>query len=418
LRVAVITPLPPESTGVAEFSGRVYRHAPDIDIFWRPSGGALDIATFYARAANSKYDAVVFTLANSNHNYPTIDLLSGMRGFPGVRTKVIFHIHDPVLTNVARHKYAGRDESLLAYYAERTPRFGQHVSDIYSAFEKYGYSGLSALVEGLNVSSIIVHSDAAREICRRDLAICGQKTPELIKLFHPCFHPLVCLSREERIYDVGIFGVADDGNKMTNRAVKVLVEAHRRGMIHRAVMCGYNARTYALERGFDRLPFLDLVEHPTHEVMFNLMQQTRVAIQPRSINTGESSGVIPMLISAGVQAIVSSVGAFAEYPDSLVTRIENDDFENDCFRVLPASLQNEPSTAEASQYLERHSVTAFISGLREHIQNLSCAMVRPSAKRGLTTAAIRTGNVDSIPTRTGGAGQILEAGRQANVWAY
>jgi|GEM_PF-1358866 len=371
MKIAVITPLPPETTGVAEFSERIYGSNKEFDVFWSTGGKAFDIGGFFSKALECKYDAIIFTLANSSHNFPTVDLLRRFAGFPGVHRKIFIHIHDPVLMNLARHVCEKEGKNVLRLYEKDRGLKEGSIGDIYQAFENFGFTGLSYLLANINVNTVIVHSNAALELVKYDLGERVNKIPHFLKLFHPCFDPMTNIPMKKREYDLGIFGVADDGGKMTSKAVEVILKAYDRGLIKKAVLCGYNARSYAVEKDLTRFPFFEFIENPSHSDMFKVMSNTRVAIQPRLLNTGESSGVVPMLVGAHVHSIVSKVGAFKEYPDSLVKKVENRAFVSKSIEILPSLLNETVAGKSFEDYWRSHSSQKFIEGLLSHVQKVS-----------------------------------------------
>jgi glycosyltransferase involved in cell wall biosynthesis len=134
LRLAMITPLPPEQTGVADYSAVLIQKLSqwyDIDVVTNQEsvvamgmGRVLDYASFYKCA--SSYDRVVYHIGNSRFHLPMFDAL---KRFPGIVV-----LHDYFLGDVffslqsvggdphALHRAAyqsGGYASLLASYKSR-----------------------------------------------------------------------------------------------------------------------------------------------------------------------------------------------------------------------------------------------------------------------------------------------------------
>lgn len=366
MKIAVITPLPPEKTGVAEFSKRLYLGEKEFDVFATSGNDRIGLEKFFYYATTVNYSALIFTLANSDHHLPTIQLLQKFRGFPGVKMKLILHIHDPVLTNLAQKYYCKSNSNFIDWYTniDNNPL---PPDDIYSAFEEFGYSGLSALINGINIDTIISHSDAAIDIIKKDIKYLDRKINKYLKLFHPCFESPNYEIERKRKYDVGIFGVVDNGGKMTHRSIHAIREAHMAGLITSVVVCGYNAKEYAKTNGLEKYGYMTFIENPTHDEMFAVMKETNIAIQGRLLNTGESSGIIPMLIAAGTKSLVSNVGAFSEYPLELVEKADNNHFELQAVSFIARKIRSELSAVDQSHFISQNNKKFFIEKLFEHI---------------------------------------------------
>lgn len=371
MKIAVITPLLPESTGIAEFSERLYKGVSWIDLFWKKTNYSYDLKDIFECAVSRRYDAIIFTLGNSNHNFRTVEILQRFKGFPGVKTKLLIHLHDPVLTNVARHQCELVGKSFLDSCAKRDGLPHGQPSDIYQAFERYGYTGLWEIIAGCNISSIITNSKASLLLTKNDLREKYEAISSKLVLFHPCFDKQIQKEFDDRKYDVGIFGVMDNGGKLSNYAVDVILNLKRNGLINRAVLCGYNAYEYCKETGVNRYDFIDSINHPTHEQMHQIMANTKIAIQPRLLNTGESSGIVPMLITTSTRAIVSNVGAFAEYPEDLVVKIDNVNFVEDTVNLISNGLNFSINQDILNEYVLSHSPKRFLSQLLCHVEDLS-----------------------------------------------
>lgn len=370
MKIAVVTPLLPESTGIAEFSEKVYNSDRHIDLFWKKTRDHYAINELFGMAANKKYDAIIFTLGNSNHNYQIVETLEKFKGFPGVKTKIVLHLHDPVLTNVSRHLSIIREGNYLEHYFKRDGLKDVEMPDIYKAFEVYGYTGLSYLINRCNISSIITNSYAAMQLTQADLKEKFESIRNKCILFHPCFDKYINKPLVSRKYDVGVFGVMDNGGKMTNKAFEAILYARNNGYIKSVVMCGYNAREYCQDNGIATYDFVRIIDNPTHAEMHNIMSETKVALQPRLLNTGESSGIVPMLISTNTLSVVSNVGTFQEYPEGLTKKVENVNFVLSANELFSRIDELQINKDRAREYVLQHSPERFLHELKEHLSKL------------------------------------------------
>lgn len=367
-KIAIITPLPPETTGIAEFSKRTFISHPLIDVFWKKSDHSFDLNEIFEKSIKNRYKHIIFTLGNSDHCLPTFSLLAKFRKFPGIHRKLSLHVHDPVLTNAAKKSYL-RDypaEDFFGFYKNRNG-IRENISCIYRLYEYYNCTGLASLISEHKIHKIITHSRAAKQLVINDLSTKVDFINGFIDLFHPCFHSHEDDDQNGREFDIGVFGIMDNGGKMTNKVINVIENAKSQGLINSCVLCGYNAGEYAKQNKLEKLSYLHIIENPSHDEMFEIMKRTRTAIQPRAINTGESSGIIPMLFSANTHPIVSDVGSFSEYPDELVMKVKNDKFESMCIahikKLNESAFQSADRNKICKKYVDTHNPTEFVNKL-------------------------------------------------------
>lgn len=353
-RAALVGVMPPDKTGISEFNEYVFSPHASWDTFSDSTAGLqatgksnfrhYRLSEIYSMTLHHQYSGIAFCLGNSDHNLPTLRCLQSFIGFPGIRTRIFIHIHDPILCNI------GWD--LL----QSSPRFGEILKtqlgeqsaqaickmskhDAWKAWAYHEYAFITMICSGIQVSGIVVHSNAAKDIVRRQFELFGsRKCPPIHILDFPVYHD--CLSGQyhkasstKKIYDFGIFGVMDNGGKLSNKALSLAEKLFQSGFITNGIVAGYNANEYRKHNPNYPWDRISVVDNPTNDELIYLMSATRFAFHFRASNTGESSAVVPMLISANCIPVVSAIGSFCEYPP-IVIKIENDYIEEQGFDKL------------------------------------------------------------------------------------
>ncbi|MDI4654876.1 hypothetical protein [Xanthobacter autotrophicus] len=301
---AVVSVLPPQVSGIADFSFRVLQGAEfDVDVYFphadleeyflvtrRFFGGkghieAFSLSIFDAGLNLRKYQRVIWVLGNSLHHVPVARLMRQGVRFP-IKARQWLHIHDPMMPALVSHLALDRTAG------ECGP----------------GRVGVGRIAEGLDLERCIVHSEAARQWLEAD----GMRSVDV--LFHPVFD-----SFEQKAPPVadgeirmGSFGMpsATKGSHLVINAFREIRSARPQSTL---VLAGYLAGDYARQAGILNEPGLLIEDSPTPARFLELMRSVDVAVQLRLSNEGESSGAIPQLLSRDVPVITSPVGAFLSY---------------------------------------------------------------------------------------------------------
>ena len=185
-------------------------------------------------------------------------------------------------------------------------------------------------------TALIVHSETVERHARAD----GYRR-SIFRIPHPAW-PL------PEIEPVSIEGsplVGCFGNLNMNKRIPQLLEAfaglRARYPDARLLLVGAAAERFDLDRRLERLGFggSDAVrrEHyVAEERMWSLMAACDVCVNLRSPTMGETSGSAIRVLSLGKPLIVSDVGWFGELPDDVALKIPVDEFET---RTLEAALE-------------------------------------------------------------------------------
>ena len=339
-RIAFVTCLPPEDTGIATCSlyswlgsnAPVDIFTPVVDLDWfftlsrrlassNHSGPRLfDVAGFLTMNDNFKYSHIVVAVGNSDHHIYIFELLKKLSSF-GSLARVTLYIHDPCLLNLVQRGAKLSETTLLRVMQElygRPLKRSKPGQFHHNSLIEQGVFGVRYFFS-YGIDKFLVNSRAAAAILERDLA----GTRVLVRqIFHPVFLPdgvnfgnaTPKLANE---LVIGTFG-GPAISKRTDLVILAANELKRRGNSVRLLLAGYEMRKFA-DR-YDHL-FQDIkytiFDGPTDVQLVRCMKECDVAIQLRADNLGESSGIVAQLLGLGKSVIVSNLGSFAEFEDAV-----------------------------------------------------------------------------------------------------
>lgn len=340
-RLAVISPLPPARTGVAQASVRTFAAWPaGVDYFddfraiadmnllqfgaalggWRHR--ALHVDFLPEVLARGRYAAAVFAFGNSAHNVATLSWLLRIRQIHP-RPPIIIQVHDPIVLDVLRRVMLvlgyERDELFARAYDGEALALWR--SGAWRDLIDRGVCGMRAIRRAAPIDAVIVNSRAARQILVDDDPL--QPDARIETLFLPVMTsrshrpaPRLEAARPPDELRVGFFGVMD-ASKRPDVALEAVRILRRRGRPVRLVIAGYDVRTFAAAHALEAEDFIELHQNPDDQDLTDLMASVDVAVQLRDRNGGESSGAVSMLIGLGTPTIVSRLGSFEEFGDAV-----------------------------------------------------------------------------------------------------
>lgn len=409
-RIAFITNLPPEDTGIATCSMHSwlsYRKpldifCPVVDVDWFLTNSArfmtvtdeqisvYDKSVFMAIASQQDYEAIIIAIGNSTHCFYIHDLLKKIEAI-GATSKVLLYVHDPCLLHMIQ-RGSGIANSQFSRFIKRVYDMpdGVEIDDYRPDWELWnqliprGVFGLRYFAS-LGVKGFLFNSRAAIDMADRDL---GSLDVLKAQLFHPVFAvdkapPLPAAkglaAGEKRAFSVGTFGVPN-GSKCSIEIVDAVTLLRKRGHKVRLLIAGYQANLF-LAQHRDALTHDDteVFDGPTDRQLLSAMQTVDVAVQLRRHNLGESSGVVPMLLQAGIPTIVSALGAFKEF-GAAVHQLAPDASPTQIADAILATLASPPSPDVVSDYVRGHSAEAF----QQRVEVVVDEWTRFRESRGLT----------------------------------
>jgi glycosyltransferase involved in cell wall biosynthesis len=343
-RLALVSPWPPQRSGVADYSYRLAtalgEHA-DVDIvvgepldhFAPPLERGVTLAqqeTFRALEAVREPDRVLYCMGNSSFHGHVFELL---RQRPGA---VI--AHDVRLTGFYGW-FAGREhpldpggrlaERIEALYGARMPR------DVRSGgaptWQRQAALGIFMTREVQEYAEeLFVHSRHARDVLELDRGVLDRQTPVTVMPF--AFPPPTDANREiapieyaPRLLTVGVVSEVK-GLAVLIAAAGVLAEA-RPGVTLTIAGPGEPEeleRWRALAREIAPGVAVEVTGHVSESRYRELLRDTDIAVQLRTLSNGEASAAIADCLAAGLPTVVTDLGWARELPAGVVAPVAHD----------------------------------------------------------------------------------------------
>jgi glycosyltransferase involved in cell wall biosynthesis len=358
-RLAYVSPLPPEHTGIASYSlellpelARYYDidvivDQDEIDSTWVNANAGVYSIAWFAKYGH-RYDRVLYQIGNSPFHAHMWDLLER---FPGVIV-----LHDIFLGDATYYRsehgtgpllglpmrlYADHGYGALATYA--------HSKDIQAAIQNYPYS--LCLIQA--AMGVIVHSEHAKTLA-------GQRyNAQLAERFAVIPHLRVLppladkqAARAALGIEQDIFLVCSFGHIVSNKMYAELIEAWLASPLAAnkdclLVLVGASNGEYGAmlvrqisESGLsDRIKITGWADDANFKAYLNAAD---LAVQLRQESRGESSGSVLDCMALGLPTICNAHGSMAELPPEGVWRLK-DNFKNAELTEALTILWREPS---------------------------------------------------------------------------
>lgn len=414
-KVAFVSTLPPEDTGIATCSFYSWQGSEhDVDLFCPVSDtdmffalgrkiqtshvAVLDVKTLLTADGIAQYEQIVLSIGNSNHHIYIFECLQKIASF-GSLDRVVLHIHDPCLLNLVQQ---GTTSSNLQLYELMRALYADKLADaVVDGSESWKtHAGLAELgvlgnryFYSLGIDKFIANSEAAANLLRQDL----DGLPVSVEtVFHPVFLPSgfdVAVAEEPKENPqeivVGSFGVPGP-SKLTHVITDAVERLHQKGWKVRLVIAGFSAKRYAeamqnQARGLN----ISIFDGPTDVQLATAMATVDVAVQLRAKNLGESSGVVPQLLAMNKRVIVSALGSFLEYGDAVTFAPQGVTAE--ALALLIEEQFRSPSGADhAQRYVQDHSPhkfrEAFFAALARLAEARGPAILRNKTAKSLVSS--------------------------------
>jgi glycosyltransferase involved in cell wall biosynthesis len=372
-RIAVISPLPPQRSGVADYTFRMLsqlgEHC-DIDAFVEtdpaeveaPPGVSVErVARFDLKErARAGYDSVVFCLGNSEFHAESLELLRRRRS--GV---VI--AHDIRLSGLYSWTAAFRPEllphgfldSLRSMYMHRVPpEVGVSGWLDYDEADRYG---IYMAREAISLADrYLVHSDYAAQVAMLDATPGDERKIERIECRFPDPSELPRARPDEEapvIVSVGLVAEVKQTAKIVE-AFRHLAEHHPSATLAivgpvvseaESKRCADAVRKFGIE---DRVRITGSVDDTEFR---GWLEKAALAVQLRAHSNGETQATIADCLSAGIPAIVTALGSARELPDDAVVKVEREISAQELAEQMSALLADPVRRAEMVEAGLRHA---------------------------------------------------------------
>ncbi|GJE55025.1 glycosyltransferase [Methylobacterium thuringiense] len=339
-RIAFVSPLPPDHSGIADYSAELLRELLDhyeIDLVhpdgmtedpWLAGNCAVRDIAYFERHAGG-YDRIVYSFGNSTFHTHMFRLLAR---FPGT---VI--LHDAFLSNLAIHlmHVAGKPADVIVEEI-----YASHGITGLRLLADEGYDGVSRelTMSGAifrNAHGVIVHSDFALGIAEAAFGPTVRPmmtvVPHLRSLPKPGARDVAreTLGIPQDAFVIASFGIVDPRKLNLLTAEAFVASGLAADPESRLVFVGPYHEPYAGE-------VLAAVtgRHPDAVVVFagrlsdaeygHYMAAADVAIQLRTESRGETSGATLGAMAYGLPTIATDLGPVAEFPDDCLVKLAPD----------------------------------------------------------------------------------------------
>lgn len=373
-RLAVVTPMPPERTGIATYASALLpylaRHYDVVVVSDAPkdldtSGAPACRSTEWFRAHGGEFDRILYQFGNSPFHAPMLDLL---RVHPGVVV-----LHDFFLSGLLSHEELHGDlptawtDSLL--YSHGMAAVAERFSNGGVEAAKATYPCNLEVVQ--RAEQVIVHSEHARRLAEHWYGVGASSDWAVVPhLAEPRAGDRAAAREALGVPDdaflVCSFGLIDPA-KQSLRLVQVFLESE---LAHdpqaHLVLVGENhggqygeslLQLIAASPAADRITVTGWVDDEAFE---RYLAAADVAVQLRIGSRGETSGAVLGCLSFGVPTIVNAHGAMADLPPQAV-HVLADDFNDVDLREALQALRSDADlrerlSSEARRLVEeRHS---------------------------------------------------------------
>jgi hypothetical protein len=393
-KFAFVSPLPGSDTGIAVNSFYTFLDSTvDVDLFTLPNcEDDFFVNSYRFKSGNTrllhvdhilyafeiyKYKGIVISVGNSHHHFYVWDVIHRIKR-AGLIDIVSMHVHDIVLHNfmctgrgLTASEYADEIIDLYATNASITKKIVSAdmlhiIQEILFDASIYGIRVFSKL----GISRFIVNSRFANEMISQDLSGINYSCKVT---FLPVFNPIRygikhskdAIEKEEGVTYIGTFGVPgfSKGIDCIIRSVKSLNSLYNGKF--RLVVAGYGVDDFFKMHPELLNEFTIMIDSPDDSCLIDIMNIMDIAIQLRRDASGESSGIVPQLLINGKTTIVSPVGAFTDYGESVYYCKE---LSSSCVeKAIIYAINNPKKNEDIASYIQKRHPNDFLSELMSMI---------------------------------------------------
>jgi glycosyltransferase involved in cell wall biosynthesis len=338
MRVAIVGPMPPHRSGIADFNARLV--APlatlcDLDVLSpappipRPGSceGArhLPVRALGRSVAPGDYDAIVYTAGNSPHHFEAFEALQRHHGIVWLHDVRMVGFWRTYTTDRLADPVAFMRERLSESYGPRVPRMDLVANPFeHEWHRRHGLFMTRDWVRPAN--GLLVNSAFAERLLILDQGPAGP-LPPVQRLFVPLPPPHgdPNVQRDTDPPVVATFGVVDPV-KQPRRLIEAMAATSAR-LRARLVFVGPVGEDpqREIEAHAEALGVADRVEFTgdvAEDDYWSWLRRATVAVQLRGIINGESSATICDCLAAGLPVITNMVNAAEEFPPEAVVAVD------------------------------------------------------------------------------------------------
>ncbi len=391
-RLALVTPLPKQRSGIATYAHRLIEHLrADFDITVFVEGDLAEVEPIdgvtiqplrllpVLTDRGAGFDHLVYFLGNSSFHVEALAMLDHMPGDVLLHDVRLSGLYSEVRRlTPERLPYGSMGAALEEMYPERYRRSVVASEDLWpETAARFGILMSAAVAR--SAKRLFVHSDYAATLVELDS---GRRPEHLFDI--PCPTPLPIV-HEDGPPVVASFGIVAPVKQpdLLIQALAIVcttvpetrlvfaggVEAHYRDeLLELAEVHGVRDRV-SFEGHLDDSEFLALQRSAT------------VAVQLRAFTNGESSAAITETLAAGLPTVVSDLGSMAELPRDVVAHLDPASDASALADVLVALIEDHDRRnsmrSAAAAYATHHSFGNAARILRDALLADTRASFRP-----------------------------------------
>ena len=329
MKIALITPWPPQRSGIADYAFELARGL---------AGRGIDVSVVTSASAPVPLDGCAISLAAGQ---PHIDVAPDalpifqlgnnidFHGFqPELLTRLggVVQLHDLVLHHfhVARTLAAGRGsywEDLRLWYGPDVTAKVRKLCELGAPPWTNAAAAAIPMFEPylVHADAVIVHSHAAQSsISERIPGLRVLELPQCYPLAAPSHRPPAA---KDRPLKLGVFGLIEQ-HKRLDVVLDALAALHSRGIALELDICG--ALGVNMRGVDDRIASLGLASvvrlrrQLEYQDFLAAIRNVDLCINLRDPTMGETSAVVTQALQLGTPVIVSAVGWYAELPECVL----------------------------------------------------------------------------------------------------
>jgi glycosyltransferase involved in cell wall biosynthesis len=380
MRLAWFSPLPPQRSGIADYSAELLPHLAehlDLELFV-DEGTRVDPEirarfpvhgdrAFPEMWAKGRFDAVLYHLGNNVDFHART--WRTMARYPGI---VVLHeamLHHLVRgMTLSRGDLDGYVEEMRYAYGRTGQALARRSLDTGIPLDVWSYPLFERAVDAS--LALIVHNEFTRQ---RVLASRPLARISLVP-HHLSLGDVSPADRAASGFPPDAFVLASYGFITPAKRLEVSLRAFERLRAERPDAIYLLVGDVSPHYDLPRLPQgAVLVGHTELDEFLRSMQVADVAVNLRYPTSGETSGTLIRLLGLGKPVIVSNLGAFAEIPDGACAKVDLDEYEEDLLleylRRLAADEGLRRRMGEnARRFVAPHTLEASARGYAEVIR--------------------------------------------------
>jgi len=387
-RIAVVTPLPPQRSGVADYSYRLLDALKEhcgIDAFVdelpdrvrAPEGVAIYPARWLQAAERMRgsYDAVLYCLGNSEFHAEALALL---RERPGavlahdVRLNGLYSWTAACRPELEPRGFAGALSEMYEY--RLPPGVGASGGLSYEEADRYGvFMAREAIAAS---TRYLVHSRYARQIAQLEALPGDARKVEVLDFAFP--GPEEFPHGEPSAPVVATFGLVAPV-KQTAKVVEAFALVAARHPTATLAVVGPAGSEGALESCTELAQELGIGDRVQvtgeldDEEFRSCVGRTTVAVQLRETSNGESAASVADCLAAGVPTIVTSIGSSRELPDECVVKVARGVEKTELAALIISLLEDGERRAAMGEAGRRHARERSFARTAERLYRLLVA---------------------------------------------